>query len=112
MTGARYYLDDKRTAPEGWVPIRDPRIMMSIIRLSGPGEIEAISFDHDLACYFLNKELTGYWVLENIERLVASSDWYCDVIPEDLRVHSANAGIYKKMEQAIESIRRFKSDAS
>lgn len=108
MTSAKYYLDDERPAPEGWVPVRDPRSMIVIFALAKPGEIEAISFDHDLGCYDGKMELTGYWVLEHIENLVASSDWYKEIVPNDLRIHSANAGVYKKMEQAIGSIRRLK----
>jgi len=111
MTPAKYYLDDERKAPEGWVPVRDPRSMLVIVTLAREDEIKAISFDHDLGTYDpQGRELTGYWVLSRIEELVASSDWYKMIVPDDLRVHSANAGIYKKMEQAIESIRRLKNE--
>jgi hypothetical protein len=106
----RLYLDDKRDAPEGWHLIRNPYGILSILSDSFPGEIEALSFDHDLGYFLENgEERTGYWLLAKIEELAFQSKEFRAKVPNDLRIHSANSAVYKKMEQAIESIRRMKN---
>lgn len=107
----KLYLDDERDAPEGWHVIRNPYGFLHILADSFPGEITALSFDHDLA-YFLpsGEERTGYWVLCRIEELCYEHESFRLKVPDDLRIHSANSSAYKKMTQAIESIRRIKEN--
>ena len=90
----KIFLDDERNAPNGW--IRVATVKAAIYLLEG-GNVEIISLDHDLG----TKE-TGYDVILWIEREVAERG----IIPPEIRVHSANAGAYKKMILGMDSIKR------
>jgi hypothetical protein len=57
----RVYLDDTRTAPEGWVQARWPE---EVIELLKTGQVEALSLDHDLGAEGPEADFrTGYAVL-------------------------------------------------
>jgi NAD+-processing family protein with receiver domain len=73
-------------------------------------EVEEISLDHDLGLARPESERTGYDVLSWLEKELATGAWRFDV-PE-IRVHSANPVGWRRMEQAIESIRRLSGGGS
>jgi hypothetical protein len=102
----RVWLDDVREAPEGWVHVRTPEEAINLVRT---GEVEEISLDHDLGLVDQNsKEVTGYDVLTWIENEVGSGRATFAV--PTIHVHSANAAVYTRMTQAIESIGRLSDD--
>ena len=96
----KVWLDDERAAPAGWVHVRTPEEAIELLR---GGEVEELSLDHDLVLGAGARERTGYDVLLWLEREVAAGR---SRPPTVLRVHSGNFGAIKRMEQAIDSIRR------
>ncbi len=96
----KVWLDDERAAAGGWVHVRTPEEAIELLR---GGEVEEISLDHDLGLDVGEGERTGYDVLLWLEREVAAGRARP---PAVLRVHSGNVGAVKRMERAIESIRR------
>jgi hypothetical protein len=98
----RVWLDDVREAPDGWVHVGTPREAIDLLR---SGEVEEISLDHDLGLVDQDgREITGYDVLTWIESELGSRRATFTV--PSIHVHSANAAVYTRMTQAIESIRR------
>jgi hypothetical protein len=93
----RVFLDDLRPAPERWTLVRWPGEAIALLET---GQVEELSLDHDLGD---DERGTGYDVLLWIEEAVATRGFQ----PPRIRVHSANAAARKRMEQAIDSIRRF-----
>src|ERR1017187_4711059 len=91
----KLYLDDERTAPEGWVQVRWPD---EAIELLHTGAVTHLSLDHDLGD---DERGTGYDVLLWIEEQVALYGFVPAAIME---VHSANPAGRKRMEAAIEAI--------
>jgi hypothetical protein len=96
----KVWLDDQRSAPEGWVHVRTPEEAIELLR---GGEVEELSLDHDLGLDVGARERTGYDVLLWLEAEVAAGRARP---PAVMRVHSGNVGAVTRMEQAIESIRR------
>ena len=94
----RVWLDDERTAPEGWVHARTPEEAIELLR---GGEVEELSLDHDLGLAVGERERTGYDVLLWLEAEVAAGRAQP---PAVMTLHSV--GAVKRMEQAIDSIRR------
>ncbi len=99
------WLDDRRAAPAGWVHVRTPEDAIELLR---GGEVEELSLDHDLGLDVGARERTGYDVLLSLEAEVAAGRTRP---PAVMRVHSGNLGAVRRMEQAIESIRRLAADA-
>lgn len=93
----KVFLDDERPVPEGWHLARWPE---EVIVLLKTGEVTHLSLDHDLGD---DTRGTGYDVVLWIEDAVATRG-FC---PPHISVHSANTSARLKMEQGIESIRRF-----
>ena len=98
--GLNVFLDDARPAPEGWMHVRRPE---EAIELLQTGTVERISLDHDLGN---DEHGTGYDVLLWIEEAVAERGF----APPEISIHSANSSACRKMELAIESIRRFEQE--
>jgi hypothetical protein len=97
----KIWLDDWRPAPYGWLHVRTPEEAIELLRT---GEVEAISLDHDLGLDEGRlRERTGYDVLLWLEREVAAGR---TTPPAEMRVHSGNVAVIKRMEQAVDSIRR------
>ena len=92
----RVYLDDERVPPKGWVLVRWPAEAISLLET---GRVVGLSVDHDLG----DDERTGYHVLTWLEEAVATLGF---VPPDEIHVHSDNAGARGRMVQAVESIRR------
>jgi hypothetical protein len=98
----RVWLDDVREAPEGWVHVRAPEEAIDLLR---SGEVTEISLDHDLGLVDENgRETTGYDVLTWIENELGLGRATFQI--PTIHVHSANAAVYIRMEQAITSIYR------
>ena len=93
----RIYLDDERKEPSGWTRCYWPQ---EVIELLETGSVTALSLDHDLGD---DEQGTGYDVLRWIEEQVVTEGF---TPPEEIVIHSANASAWKKMSQAIDSIRR------
>jgi hypothetical protein len=96
----RVWLDDRRPPPVGWIHVRTPEEAIELLRV---GDVEEISLDHDLGLDVGACERTGYDVLLWLEGEVAAGRARP---PAVMTVHSGNVGAVKRMEQAIDSIRR------
>jgi Cyclic-phosphate processing Receiver domain len=96
----KVWLDDRRPAPEGWVHVRTPEEAIELLR---GGEVEEISLDHDLGLDVGARERTGYDVLLWLEAEAAAGRARP---PAVITVHSGNVAAVRRMEQAVESIRR------
>lgn len=90
----KVYLDDLRTAPEGWVHVLWPD---EVIDLLQTGEVTELSLDHDLGD---DNRGTGYDVLVWIEEAIAMHGF----VPPVINVHSANPAAVQRMEAALRSI--------
>ena len=97
----KVYLDDMRKAPEGFLRCKTA---IAAIALLQTGKVKEISLDHDLGEENkTGKFSTGYDVVCWIEEKVAKEGF----IPPVIKIHSANPVGRKKIEAAIESIKRF-----
>jgi hypothetical protein len=85
--------------------VRTPEEAIELLR---GGEVEELSLDHDLGLDVGLRERTGYDVLLWLEREVTAERARPPVV---LSVHSGNVGAVRRMEQAIESIRRLAGEA-
>lgn len=92
----KVFLDDKRSAPDGWRQVRWPEEAIALLESGG---VEELSLDHDLGD---DQHGTGYDVLLWLEEAVAMRGF----IPPQVRVHSANVSARQKMEAAISTIQR------
>ena len=97
----KVWLDDVRSAPEGWTHVTTPEEAIELLR---SGNVEEISLDHDLGLTTAERERTGYDVLAWLEEAVATGAWK-HPLPE-IGVHSANPVGWGRMGQAIRSINR------
>ncbi len=90
----KVFLDDLRTAPEGWVHVLWPE---EVIDLLQTGEVAELSLDHDLGD---DSHGTGYDVLVWIEEAIALNGF----VPPAIKIHSANPAAVQRMEAALRSI--------
>ena len=95
----KIYLDDIRTAPDGWVRCHWPDEVIVYLRT---GEVTELSLDHDLGDDLRG---TGYDVLLWIEKEVREKNF----TPPVMQVHSANGSARQRMEAAIASIQVYHS---
>lgn len=95
------WVDDERPLPreyeeQGW------RAVMSFhgaIVLLEKNRYNEVSLDHDLACFYGNREMTGYDILVwLVDRKVNGTGH----VPERVFVHSANPPGREKMQQVID----------
>lgn len=91
----KIYLDDKRKAPEGWTRTNTVKETIDLLRSR---EAIALSLDHDLGT-----RSNGNDVLLWLEEQVALHNF---IPPDEILIHSANAGAKPKMLAAIASIKR------
>lgn len=97
----KIFLDDERSAPEGWVQCHWPN---EVIELLMKEQVTHLSLDHDLGD---DVKGTGYTVLQWIEEQVV----WADYIPPQLIIHTANPAARARMEAAVISIKdRSKND--
>jgi len=92
----KVYLDDLRPTPEGWTRVYWPDEAIELLKT---GNVDVISLDHDLGD---DERGTGYDVVVWIEEAVATKN----IIPPEIKVHSANSSAREKMEAGIRSIQR------
>lgn len=94
----KLWLDDERPAPKGWTWCKSG---IEFIRKLYwyEGQIDEVSLDHDLG----NKCHSGYDILCFLEREIAEG--HLKHVPK-INIHTANPAGRKRMEQAVESIRR------
>jgi len=92
----KVFLDDIRTAPQGWKLVRWPQEAISLLMT---GAVTDLSLDHDLGD---DKRGTGYDVITWLEKAVIEYG----IIPPKIKVHSANVAARQRMEQGIRSIDR------
>lgn len=93
----KVYLDDERTPPKGWTLVYTP---LAVINLMKTNVVDEISLDHDLGD---DENIgTGYDVLLYIEKKVITEGF----IPPIIHIHTANISARKKMELALESIKK------
>ncbi|MCD6436385.1 MAG: hypothetical protein J7L15_08395 [Clostridiales bacterium] len=95
MDRIKLYLDDERTAPNGWVNIKSAEMAIQLLK---KGVVEELSLDHDLG-----RKKTGYDVLLWIEKEMLTQGFS---MPNAIYIHTANPVGRMKMEQAISSITR------
>lgn len=92
----KVFLDDERTAPDGWVHVYWPAEAIALLQ---SGKVEKLSLDHDLGD---DARGTGYDVILWIEEAVALRGF----VPPNILVHSANPSAVEKMLAGIEAIER------
>ena len=97
----KVYLDDVRECPRGWILARWPE---EVIALLQTGKVKSLSLDHDLGD---DDHGTGYTVLLWLEEQVAL---YRFIPPREIILHTDNSSAKAKMQQALESIRRFEKE--
>lgn len=95
----RVFLDDVRSAPEGWVRAFWPE---EVIHLLSTELVTELSLDHDLGD---DERGTGYDVLHWLEEQVIMRGFR----PPSIKVHSANPPARIRMMNAIASIERHAS---
>ena len=98
----RVFLDDERSAPEGWTRVYWPSEAIALLET---GRVEELSLDHDLGD---DERGTGYEVILWIEEAVALRSF----IPPKITVHSANPPAAAKMLAGIRSIEGHRGNAA
>jgi len=92
----KIYLDDIRKAPLGWVHVYWPDEAIALLKT---GDVTEISLDHDLGD---DNKGTGYDVLLWIENAVVMDRF----IAPKISVHSSNTSARRKMDLAINNIKK------
>lgn len=92
----KVFLDDVREAPDGWIHVLWPEQVIDLLKT---GQVTDLSLDHDLGN---DGRGTGYDVLIWIEDAVVTSGF----VPPQITIHSANSAAVKRMEAALQSIKR------
>lgn len=106
----KIYLDDVRETPPGWTRTYTAPETINLLWREREYEVEALSLDHDLGVTRENDPTgigNGYDVLLWLEEQVALG--LMDP-PDEIAIHSSNAGARKKMEQAIDRIYDFAAE--
>lgn len=92
----KFYLDDIRDCPIGWVCKRNFHEAITYLD-ANLSHITDISLDHDIASFYGNKEMTGYdvlmWLLE--QKLSGRE------VTNNIKVHSANPVGAERMNDVI-----------
>ena len=92
----KVFLDDQRSAPQGWHRAYWPD---EVIELLNQGQVTELSLDHDLGD---DSRGTGYDVIRWIEEAVATRGFN----PPKISIHSANPVGRDRMEQGLSFIAR------
>jgi len=101
----KIWLDDIRSAPEGWVHVRTAEEAIDL--LGRTPDVEEISLDHDLG-EPLDEFGSGQGVVNTLERWQAYGE--DKFVPKKISIHSANPVGRKNMQAAIDSIERMRND--
>ncbi|MFH1903509.1 MAG: cyclic-phosphate processing receiver domain-containing protein [Candidatus Omnitrophota bacterium] len=101
----KIWLDDERDPKDwerpGWTWVKTATECIELLK---KGNVEEISFDHDLGEFNGKNEKTGYDVIKWIEEEVFTNKDYLP--PREMDAHSANFGGHKDIELVIEHIDR------
>lgn len=99
----KLWLDDIRPAPNGWIWCKNSVEFLAYENLVAfmNGEIEKISFDHDLG----DDDLNGYQIICELEQVVYAAEMYRRDLPE-FHIHSANPVGRRNIQRAIDNIHR------
>lgn len=89
------YVDDLRPCPDGWDVARSFHEAICMLEKT---RYTVVSLDHDLGCFYGNKEMTGHDVLN---WLIARKVLATGYTPSAIYVHSANAAKVDIMRQDI-----------
>lgn len=95
----KLYLDDIRTAPEGWTRVYWPDEAIALLQ---QGNVTDISLDHDLGD---DSRGTGYDVVKWIEEAVITRGF----VPPQIIIHSANPVGRDRMQRGIDAIEQARS---
>lgn len=99
MKEINIWLDDLRTAPEGFIWEKSVEGVMHRIMFSqGNCHISILSLDNDLG----ENQPEGYKVLDELEMLKFNYPNFS--LPDEIRVHSANPVARKRMQQVIDKL--------
>ena len=94
MSNLKLYVDDVRPAPKGWDLAKS--FHEAIYRLEKKMYRE-VSLDHDLGCFYGNKEMTGGDILKwLIARKLEGKH-----VPKIVRLHTANVVALNWMEEDV-----------
>ena len=92
----KLYVDDERTAPEGWEQAYNYKQAIEYLENN---EVTHLSLDHDLGS---SLGATGYDIMKWIEFQVFTEDF---PLPE-ITFHTANPTGRENMQRALDSIKR------
>lgn len=95
----RVWLDDERSAPDGWVRVRTVDQALELLRR---GTVEEISLDNDLG----EGEREGREVVTWLEEMAHAGNF--DVVPDEILVHSANSVAAAHMRAGVRNIERWR----
>jgi hypothetical protein len=93
----KLYLDDERPAPRGWVRVDNVKDCTTILAMC---YVSHLSLDHDLG----EGDGTGYDVLVWLEHSIIQAP--INLVPPNIRIHTANPPARLRMELAVEAIQR------
>ncbi|HRE84538.1 MAG TPA: hypothetical protein PLN52_26090 [Opitutaceae bacterium] len=96
----KVYLDDVRSAPDGWHRVYWPDEAVALLKR---GAVTEISLDHDLGD---DSRGTGYDVIAWIEEAVVTQGFQ----PPAIIIHSANPVGRERMQRGIAAIKRAKEN--
>lgn len=97
----KIFLDDTRSAPQGWILARWPEDVIKAIRTGGVSEI---SLDHDLGeGSDLAHPRTGMDVLNWLEREVLTNN----LKPPLIRIHTANPVASQRMHAVASKLNQY-----
>ena len=94
------YVDDIRNPPvddTDWIVCRTFHQAICFLEVAEAVKIAVVSLDHDLGCYYGNKEMTGRDILNWLIARKLEGGY----VPPIVRVHSANPVGCATMEQDI-----------
>ena len=111
----KVYLDDERSAPEGWVRVKTPAQAIALLET---GQVSQLSLDHDLGddegigtgydvVLWMEEQVYGesHYPMAPTDALPCVGDNFGQFrVPDVVKVHSANVSARVKMEQGIKKI--------
>ncbi len=95
----KIFLDDVRECPAGWTIARNVDTFIHYLD-KYKGEVEAISFDHDMGAEDY-KGGSGYTAIVELERRVVMEDY--PKIPT-VYIHTSNPSVLQKMFDAADKV--------
>jgi len=92
----KLYVDDVRSAPDSTWNVE--KTFHGAISFLEKHQVHTISLDHDLGCFYGNREMTGFDILNwLVARKIEGAEY-----PKVVLVHSANPAVHDQMKLMIE----------